>query len=189
MLEPIVAYINENYGSKRGLLAATKFGLLQTCGRYQTLRALDWSRAQRFVFICAGNICRSPLAEARAKSLGLNAESYGLTCGDGYPADPRAVEFAATQGLNLTEHRSRNIATYTPTANDVLIGMEPSHADLLRPHLAGVAQLTLAGLWLTPSMPYLHDPYSTNRTFFDKCERRVVEAVDGMAAIAARKGR
>jgi low molecular weight protein-tyrosine phosphatase len=189
MLEPIVAYINENYGSKRGLLKTTKFGLLHKCGKFQKLYDLDWLRAQRFIFICAGNICRSPLAEARATSLGLTSESFGLTCDDGFPADPRAAAFGAANGLDLSAHRSRNIAAYVPTPNDILIGMEPWHADSLQLHLGGCAQLTLAGLWLTPSLPYLHDPYSSSRSFFDKCEQRVIEAVDKMATLAARQGR
>lgn len=68
------------------------------------------------LFVCLGNICRSPLAEAAlraeavSRGIALTIDSAGtsaLHSGEG--ADPRAVAEAARHGVSLTEHRARQL--------------------------------------------------------------------------------
>ena len=68
----------------------------------------------KILFVCLGNICRSPLAEGifadKAKKLGLKVEVD--SCGfesfhRGDPADHRSVAVAAAHGIDLSEHRAR----------------------------------------------------------------------------------
>lgn len=69
------------------------------------------------LFVCLGNICRSPLAEAafrvEAARLGLQAEvdSAG-TAGwhAGKPPDPRACAVARRNGIDITGYRARQVA-------------------------------------------------------------------------------
>ncbi len=74
------------------------------------------------LFVCLGNICRSPLAEAAlraeavAQGLALTIDSAGtsdLHAGQG--ADPRAIAEARRHGIDLTTHRARQV-----TADDFL---------------------------------------------------------------------
>ncbi|MDB6063070.1 MAG: hypothetical protein JWM78_3173 [Verrucomicrobiaceae bacterium] len=180
MLEPIKNYINDNYGSKRGLLNTSRSLWFTQIGGYKEFQDIDWDRVQRLIFICSGNICRSPLGDVYAKSKGYNAESFGLDCGDAYPADPRAINFGATLGLDLQGHRTRNIANYRPSSHDLLVGMEPSHMRPLEKYTDSSVQITLAGLWLDPVRPYLHDPYNACPAFFNKCEQKVVAATNNL---------
>jgi protein-tyrosine phosphatase len=145
---------------------------------------MDWSRVDRLVFICHGNICRSPLAEYVARAAGATAESYGLACGDQFPADPRAVQFGATLGLDMHAHRSRNISGYTPRSGDLLVVMEPIHLPQTLASSGGIAQVTLAGLWLARRHPYIHDPFTSNADFFTRCEVQVRDAAQRIAALA-----
>lgn len=182
MLESIVHYINKNYGSKRGLLNHVSFLLRYRCGRYRDLETVEWERVERLIFVCAGNICRSPLAWICATKLGIESESFGLTGGDGFSADPRAIQFANEHGLDLTAHVTRNIQNYEPRSGDFIIGMEPAHAESLKKYCTNKGvQLTLAGFWLDHPKPYIHDPYSANIIFFNKCERQIIRSVHGMA--------
>lgn len=181
MLKLIRNYINDNYGSRRGLLNLAKCNALWHSNAYRHLQAIDWKRVQRVIFICQGNICRSPLAEIAGRRHFPAVESFGLSCNSGAPADPRAIRFAAEMGLDLTAHRSRNIAELNMTQQDLLVGMEPHHLVGLK--AAGVStpgQITLAGLWLRSPSPYIHDPYSANEKFFWRCEAKVVSAVGGL---------
>jgi len=66
------------------------------------------------LFVCLGNICRSPMAEAAlraeavAQGLALTIDSAGTTgihTGEG--ADPRAIEEARRHGIDLSKHRAR----------------------------------------------------------------------------------
>jgi protein-tyrosine phosphatase len=70
------------------------------------------------LFVCAGNICRSPLAEAlfrhvaasRPLLAGLEVGSAGTIALDGNRATPDAVRVAREElGLDLTAHRARKI--------------------------------------------------------------------------------
>lgn len=68
----------------------------------------------RFLMVCVGNICRSPMAEAlfaqrlsRRAVKGARVESAGIGAEDGHPAAPIAQELMRERGLDLSDHRSR----------------------------------------------------------------------------------
>ena len=70
----------------------------------------------KILFVCLGNICRSPLAEAAfraaAQEAGLEAEAdSGGTAGYhiGEPPDPRTVAIAARHGIDISGYRGRQL--------------------------------------------------------------------------------
>jgi len=173
------SYLYNKFGSKRGLLNYSKYYIQQRFGMYMPLRRIQWERVQRLIFICQGNICRSPMGEAYAAHRGAVTESFGIDCAEGHPADPRAINYAASIGLDLSSHRTRNLRQLTPRQTDLLIVMEPAHLLAMR-EPAKIAQVTLAGLWLPKAHPYVHDPYCASQDYFQHCEDTVVKAVQGM---------
>ena len=124
--------VYERFGSKSGLLRYFCHFFLAKMGVYRRFYSIRPDKYQRLVFICSGNICRSPLAEAYARSLGKTAASCGLYCGDGYPADPRAHNFAKSQGLTLEDHKTVNVADFQFLATHYTAGTEPSHLSSLQ---------------------------------------------------------
>ncbi len=176
MIERSIRTINDNFGSKRGLVKYAWYKLLTGVGYFNKYSEVDWTRVARLVFVCHGNICRSSLAEGVARSLGANAISLGTACRDGAGADPRAIAFADSIAIDLTAHRSQNLTNTNITAQDLIVVMEPAHIPPFEEHLAIGAQLTLAGLWDSEKCAYIHDPYSANEVFFSHCESRVAAA-------------
>ena len=94
---------------------------------------------KRILFVCLGNICRSPAAEgvlrakALARSLDLHIESAG-TGGwhRGGGADPRMVRAAAARGYDLSTHRARQVALSDFYEFDMLLAMDRRNlSDLL----------------------------------------------------------
>lgn len=81
------------------------------------------------LFVCLGNICRSPTAEAifrvQAKGRGLEIDSAG-TSGwhDGHPSDPRASAEAARRGIDMSYIRSRKVLAEDFNHFDVIIAMD-----------------------------------------------------------------
>lgn len=68
------------------------------------------------LFVCLGNICRSPLAEAAlrkaAKEAGLDIEIDSAGTGNwhsGEPPDRRAIATAARHGVDITGYRARQV--------------------------------------------------------------------------------
>ena len=72
--------------------------------------------ARSVLFVCLGNICRSPLAEAafraEAERLGLDVDIDSAGTGDwhlGYPPDRRAAEVAMRNGVDISNLRARQV--------------------------------------------------------------------------------
>lgn len=94
----------------------------------------------RILFVCLGNICRSPTAEGVMKGLaareGLSGEIEIDSAGTGdwhvgSPADTRATKAAATRGIVLTS-RARQVTVDDFEDFDVIVAMDRSnHADLV----------------------------------------------------------
>lgn len=176
----IDTWIKCKYGSKKGLLYTIMYAALLRMGLFKAQKNIQFSSVRRMIFICQGNICRSPLAEAIARREGFETVSFGLNCTDNYSADIRAISFAKHMDLDLTQHCTRHINHYQPASGDLLIGMEPIHARKLILLFGQQVPITLAGLWIANSTPYIHDPYNTCPEFFSHCECMVVNAVNSI---------
>ncbi len=173
----VTVKIKNHYGSKLGLLRYAKYELLRTLGFYRSLKKIDFTQVERLVFVCHGNICRSPLGESVARKHGINTTSFGLSTRGDAPADPRAIAWAETNGYDLKQHRTLRVDQYQPKNGDLLVGMEPKHIHTLSLEFASApVQITLAGLWLNSPMAYLHDPYNTDQKYFSRCESFVASA-------------
>lgn len=88
----------------------------------------------KFLMVCLGNICRSPLAEgilkAKADALGLiwEVDSAGTSSyHNSEPPDRRSVEVAKSHGLDISGQRSRQITRQDLIDFDVIYVMDDSN--------------------------------------------------------------
>jgi len=78
------------------------------------------------LFVCHGNICRSPYAAGVARKLlpaGVAVESAGFI-GPDRPSPPEAIAVAGERGLDLAPHRSQLITADHLRNSDVVIVMD-----------------------------------------------------------------
>ena len=93
------------------------------------------------VFVCMGNICRSPTAEGvfrhvvaqkqlsdRIKIDSAGTHAYHI----GEPPDPRSQSTAKKQGVDLSSQRARKIAIQDFTEFDYVIAMDRSNHEILK---------------------------------------------------------
>lgn len=166
-------------GWVRWLLAMAEWRV----GRLQRLARIDFSAVRRVVFVCQGNICRSPFGEAVARRAGLPTASFGLATTTGMSAFGRAVETAQAQGIDLTTHRVTAIEDFAFQSGDLLVVMEVRQARRLlkSPWLPGDVQITLLGLWSQPLRPHLHDPFEHGPAYFEFCFQVIESGVKELA--------
>ncbi|MBN1558230.1 MAG: low molecular weight protein arginine phosphatase [Lentisphaerae bacterium] len=93
-------------------------------------------RKRTILFVCTGNICRSPLAEylLRARldpSSGWMAASAGLAAIEGLGASDEAVNVAAERGVDLHGHASRPVREKDIASAALVVVMTASHAQQL----------------------------------------------------------
>jgi len=87
----------------------------------------------RILVVCTGNICRSPIGEAMlARQFpSRKVQSAGIGALIGHAADPLAIEVAAQTGLELSEHRARQITEVMLRDADLVLVMDRTHSDWL----------------------------------------------------------
>lgn len=103
-------------------------------------RAAERTEDQFIVFVCTGNICRSPMADVMftdaVEEAGLDDHIRVASCGlggwhEGEPADERAIEVLRRHGFDGSRHRAKQFGPATSGAT-LFVAMDQSHVRGLR---------------------------------------------------------
>jgi len=95
----------------------------------------------RFLMVCMGNICRSPMAQAITLHLAdkaglgrtLRVDSAGThAVGGSQPMDPRARTVLAARGYAVGRSRSRQVGEHDFTQHDLILAMDQENLNELR---------------------------------------------------------
>ncbi|BDV32365.1 low molecular weight protein-tyrosine-phosphatase [Microbacterium terricola] len=135
----------------------------------------------RVVFVCTGNICRSPMAEvvfrwfADAATMGERVVSTSAGTGDwhvGERADVRTIEALERRGYNGSLHRARQFAHTDFDRNDLVVALDRSHERILRGWARDEADTDKIALLLsfdsTATSLDVPDPYYAGPGMFDE---------------------
>ena len=152
------------------------------------------------LFVCLGNICRSPLAEGvfrhHVEAAGLTdtikIDSAGTgTWHIGNAPDPRSIEVATKNGIDITHQRARGVSLQDFVEFDFVIGMDNENfSNLSKFKTAKEAEISLF-LSHAPhfGVSEVPDPYYGEEDGFDHVFNLVDEAAKGLLAhISNKKG-
>ena len=153
----------------------------------------------RVLFVCMGNICRSPTAhgvfEARVREAGLadqvEVDSAGtLDYHVGSPPDHRSQAHAQRRGYDLSNQRARQLTTEDFDAFDLVLVMDwenlvaaerlcpPQHARKLR---------RFAEFFRRHDSPIVPDPYQGGAAGFEQVLDMVEDGSEGLLAHVQRE--
>ncbi|HEX8625231.1 MAG TPA: low molecular weight protein-tyrosine-phosphatase [Allosphingosinicella sp.] len=150
------------------------------------------------LFVCLGNICRSPLAEAafrrEAERLGLDVEIDSAGTGDwhiGYPPDPRAAAVAARNGMDISHLKARQVTADDFRRFDHIVALDSNNLrdlERLRPEGAKARlSLLLDHVDGRKGQP-VADPYYGEDIHFDTAWDDVSAGAKGLARTIAGGG-
>jgi protein-tyrosine phosphatase len=134
---------------------------------------------KKILFVCTGNICRSPTAEGvlrhRAREAGhadiIQFDSAGThNYHVGAPPDPRSIQTALSRGIDIQDLRARKLLAPDYQDFDLILALDNSHLRHIREIAPKEAKakaalfLEYAGATKETEVP---DPYYGNQRDFE----------------------
>lgn len=138
-----------------------------------------------YLFVCTGNTCRSPMAEALFRKMladrlkcredelldrGYSVISAGLAAHGGSPASEYAVELFRGEGIDLSSHASQQVSEELLFHADRILTMTRQHRDALLgayPELSGKVRM------LSPSGRDVSDPIGGGPEDYARCRDEI----------------
>jgi protein-tyrosine phosphatase len=140
------------------------------------------------LFVCTGNICRSPLAEGVFRHLAelrgyadIRFDSAGLgRWHEGEPPDIRSIEIAKRHGVLIHDQICRAVNDADFQRFDVILGMDAGHVAALWQRLAhqSTAKLALFMEFCSGSKGDVPDPYYGTTADFERVYGMIRAAAD-----------
>lgn len=143
------------------------------------------------LFICLGNICRSPLAqgvfEDRIASTSLAGKIHIDSAGTGSwhvgnKPDARSIQTAATHGIDITAQKCRQLCADDFHDFDLILGMDHSNLSNARRanHTNGAAKIELFCEFAGIGDIEIPDPYYGGTDGFEIAYKLIRQASDGV---------
>ena len=121
---------------------------------------------KKIIFVCLGNICRSPLAhgiaqyEAQKRDLKIKIDSAGTSnYHNGEPPCRKSINIANRNGINISKQKSQHINEFKLKEYDLVIALDKSNFNDLK-KIPGIALKKLGDFGLDGQD--IPDPYYFN---------------------------
>jgi protein-tyrosine phosphatase len=155
---------------------------------------LGTQMVRRILFVCMGNICRSPSAEgvfrhvlaSQAPDLSIEIDSAGThDYHIGAPPDRRSIDAARRRGIDLSQLRARMVAVEDFATYDLILAMDEDNLQELRRRAPPIHRERIRLMMdYAPQAAsrYVPDPYYGGSQGFEEVLDLLEEAAQGLIA-------
>ena len=154
------------------------------------LAALRRTAGMQLLFVCTGNICRSPLAEGMARraiasrlgckdqevhEFGFKVSSAGTFASPGCPASQYSIDQLEQRDIDLSAHGASPTSSQTLAGYDRIYCLAHSHLDAVRQLLP--KRLKSNALLLDPDGADVPDPIGGSSAEYARCAKQIEEFI------------
>ncbi len=143
----------------------------------------------RVIFVCTGNICRSPMGvgimKDRLQKEGIDSfevTSMGTHGLDNKPASSNGAKICAEHGIDISDHRSRELIIHEMDRADIIFCMEKVHKEYIRVFFPRFEDKTqLLGAWPDRKenrKAGIPDPYGKSERAYRKTFKVISDHID-----------
>jgi glycine hydroxymethyltransferase len=138
------------------------------------------------LFICTGNVCRSPMAEALFRDAvrgrgEFRVVSAGIGAVDGQPPTPHSVRAMRELGVDISGQRSRMLTAELVRSADIILGMTHGHVDTVALLYPAVAEKTFLlrefDETLEPYEKDISDPIGSPYEIYAECRDQIEQGI------------
>lgn len=162
------------------------FSLRLGIGSRKIRRALS-GQIRSVLFVCQGNVCRSPLAAAyfdfrlREQNCPIEVRSAGLDTTPGKEAHPLATAVARQNNLSLQTHVTTSLSQELVDRADLIFVMELVHGSaLLQKHPEAARKVVELGYFNKGLSTEIADPFGGTEADFEVCYNAIRRSCDNL---------
>lgn len=143
----------------------------------------------QILFICSGNICRSPMAEGYLRysippkyKTKVQITSAGTLGIENSPASFESVKVMQEQGIDISSHRSSGLSAQKVSNSDLILTMAKEHFDYIKNTFnPPQKKLHLLGEFGTASpceYNSIPDPIGSDMDTYKECQKKIFTEID-----------